>query len=150
LTVLRPFNIVSHRLPPSSALGNMRRQLLAAAGRERSVRCGRLEIVRDFVPLASVVETVRRLLARPVSGQAIDVCSGVGIALGEILAAMAKRLDVDVRIVHDPDLVAMPAAPRVVGDPAALLAATGLAISPTPESLACLLLEDQPASKISP
>jgi nucleoside-diphosphate-sugar epimerase len=131
----------------------MRRQLLAAAGRERSVRCGRLDIVRDFVPLADVVETVRRLLAQPVaevSGRVIDVCSGVGIALGEILAAMAKRLDVDVRIVHDPDLAALPAPLRAVGDPAALLAAVGLAISPTPESLAGLLLEDQPTPPASP
>jgi len=151
LTILRPFNIVSHRLPAASALGNMRRQLLAGEGRERSVRCGRLDIVRDFVPLADVVEAVRRLLARPapgeMAGQAIDVCSGAGIALGEILAAMGRRLEVNVRIVPDPDLGAIPAPPRVVGDPAALLAAVGLAITPTAESLAALLLEDQ--SKIS-
>jgi nucleoside-diphosphate-sugar epimerase len=141
LTILRPFNIVAPRLPPASALGNMRRQLLASGGRERSVRCGRLDIVRDFVPLADVVEAVRRLLARPAPGRVINVCSGVGIALGEILAALGQSLGVELRIVPDPELAAMPAAPRVVGSPAALREVTGLEIRPTPESLAHLLME---------
>lgn len=144
LTVLRPFNLVSPRLPPSSALGNMRRQLLAAEGPERRVECGRLDVVRDFVPVAGVVEAVVRLLARPAPGRAINVCSGRGIELGEILAAMVRRLGGELRIVPAPDLAAVPAAPRVVGDPAALREVLGLSIAPTPESLAELLLEEVP------
>jgi GDP-4-dehydro-6-deoxy-D-mannose reductase len=192
LTILRPFNLVSPRLPLSSALGNMRQQLLAPhpptpspipsprpgegeksgvssggvgraaaplsrrlggdgrgdggegpAGAEVPVRCGNLEIVRDFVPLASVVEGVRRLLDRPAPGRVINLCSGVGITLGEILDAMAERLGVTLRIVRDPALAALPAAPRAVGDPSAFFAATGLAIAPTPRALAALLLSEE-------
>ena len=140
LTILRPFNIVSSHLPPSTALGSMRQQLLATQDAERQIRCGRLDIVRDFVPLAGVSEVVRRLLDRPAPGRVLNICSGVGIAVGEILAALARRLRVTVRITTDPTLATMPAAPCVVGDPAAMQEAVGLAIASTPEELAEILL----------
>jgi len=140
LTVLRPFNLVSSRLPSSTALGNLRQQLLAANGDVRQVRCGRLDIVRDYVPLANVAEVVRRLLERPAPGRVLNVCSGVGIEVGEILAALARRLGVELRITTDAALAKMPAAPCVVGDPAALRETVGLRIAPTPEGLAEILL----------
>lgn len=149
LTILRPFNVVSHRLPPSNALGNMRQQLLGSQGPERSVECGRLDIVRDFVPLADVAEVVRRLVTKPAPGRVLNVCSGVGIELGSILAAMASRLGVSLRIVQRPDLVAIPCASRVVGDPAGLIETVGLPITPTPESLAGLLLRSSPDQEIN-
>jgi GDP-4-dehydro-6-deoxy-D-mannose reductase len=140
LTILRPFNIVSPGLPTSTALGNMRRQLLGSEGPERTVTCGRLDLVRDWVPLSAVVESILRLLARPAPDQAINVCSGVGIPVGSILDAMAKRLGVTLRVVQTPELLAIPAAPRVVGDPSRLAEVTGLRIAVTAEDLAEILL----------
>jgi nucleoside-diphosphate-sugar epimerase len=145
LTVLRPFNVVSPRLPPSTALGNLRRQLLEGEGRERTVECGRLDVVRDFVPLASVAESILRLVERPAPGPAIDVCSGTGLELGSILRAMAERLGVAVRIVQKPELLAIPAAARVVGDPSRLLRTTGVRIAVTAAGLAEILV-NQPGS----
>src|SRR4030095_6304543 len=132
LTVLRPFNLVSPRLPPSSALGNMREQLLRGHGRERVVECGRLEVVRDFVPLPAVAETIRRLTVSPAPGRTINVCTGIGIELGAILRAMAERLW--------GGFVAVPTAPRVVGDPTILARLTGIRIEATPEGMAEVLL----------
>ena len=140
LTVLRPFNLVSPRLPASSALGNMRRQLLGGTGTERTVTCGRLDLVRDYVPLAAVAEVTLHLLAKPAPGQVLNVCSGVGIALDSILAAMAGRLGVALRIVQAPELLGIPAAARVVGDPARLARETGIRIEVTAESLAGILV----------
>ncbi|HEV2852090.1 MAG TPA: NAD-dependent epimerase/dehydratase family protein [Thermoanaerobaculia bacterium] len=140
LTVLRPFNLVSSRLPPSSALGNLREQLLRGRGRERTVECGRLDVVRDFVPVSAVAEAIRRLVASPVPGQILNVCSGVGIELGAVLRALAERLGVAVRTIQKPELLAIPAAPRVVGDPSRLLRWTGMRIEATAEGLARLLL----------
>ena len=137
LTILRPFNLVSPRLPPSSPLGNLRDQLLRG---ERTVECGRLDVVRDFVPVSAVAEAIRRLVASPAPGQILNVCSGVGIELGGILKAMTERLGVAVRIVQKPELLAIPAAPRVVGDPSRLDRVTGLRIGVTAEGLAGLLL----------
>jgi nucleoside-diphosphate-sugar epimerase len=141
LTVLRPFNPVSPHLPTSSALGNMRHQLLSGEGTERIVECGRLDVVRDWVPLSAVVETIRRLILDPAPGETINVCSGTGLELGSILRAMADRLEVAVRIVQRPALLGIPAAPRVVGDPSALARLTGVRIEVTPAAIAELLLQ---------
>jgi len=140
LTVLRPFNVVSPRLPSTTALGNMRRQLLNAGGAERTVTCGRLDLVRDYVPLSAVAEVALSLLARPAPGQVLNVCSGVGIAVGSILEAMARRLGVTLRIVQTPELLDIPAAERVLGDPSRLAQATGIRIEATAESLAEILV----------
>lgn len=137
LTILRPFNLVSPRLPLSSPLGNLRDQLLRGRG---AVECGRLDVVRDFIPAAAVAEAIRRLVASPAPDQVLNVCSGVGIELGSILEAMAERLGVAVRTVQKPELLALPAAPRVVGDPSRLSRVTGLRIEVTAERLAGLLL----------
>jgi nucleoside-diphosphate-sugar epimerase len=140
LTILRPFNVVSPWLPPSTALGNMRRQLLGSEGPERTVTCGRLDLVRDWVPLPALVEVILALLVRPAPDQVLNVCSGVGIPLGSILEAMAERLGVALRIVQTPELLAIPAAPRAVGDPTRLAQLTGIRIAATARGLAEILL----------
>lgn len=140
LTVLRPFNLVSPLLPISTALGNMRRQLLSADGGERTVTCGRLDLVRDYVPLPALAEVTLHLLAGPAPDQVLNVCSGVGISVGSILEAMAKRLGVALRIVQTPELLDIPAAPRVVGDPARLARVTGIRIAASAEGMAKLLV----------
>ncbi len=136
LTLLRPFNLVSPQLPVSSALGNMRRQLLDVLDAQRTVTCGRLDLVRDYVPVAAVAEVTLRLLERPAPGQILNVCSGVGITLESILAAMAERLGVTLRIEQSPELLGIPAAPRAVGDASRLIRETGLRIEVSAESLA--------------
>lgn len=140
LTILRPFNLVSPRLAEHTALGSMRQQLLAGSGPARTVRCGRLDVVRDFIPASLAAEAARRLLERPAPGRVLNVCSGVGIELGAVLAAMARELGVELEVEPDARLVALPAAPRVVGDPGALRSWLGLECEPNPQSLAALLL----------
>ena len=51
---------------------------------------------------------------------------------------MADELDVEVSIVPVPELIAIPAATRIIGD-ATLLRALGLVCEPTARSLGCLL-----------
>jgi len=53
---------------------------------------------------------------------------------------MARELGVELEVEPDARLAALPAAPRVVGDPAALRSWLGLDCEPTPQSLAELLL----------
>lgn len=138
LTVARPFNVVSGRLPAGTALGHIRTQLLEQSGRQRTVRCGRLDVVRDFVPVTFVVEALSRLATERIAGT-YNICSGTGIELGSILDAMAALLDVDVQVEPDPELLALPAAERMVGSPAKL-AALGLITHPRARSLAHLCL----------
>jgi nucleoside-diphosphate-sugar epimerase len=139
--VVRPFNIVSARLPASTALGNMREQLMAQTGSQRVVRCGRLDVVRDFVPLHFVVEVLSRLLDVEEWPRILNICSGTGIELGSVLRAMADCLDVDVHVIPIYELTSIPAAARIIGD-ATLLHRLGLHCEPTAASLARLLVAD--------
>ena len=102
-SIIRPFNIVSSELPATVALGNIRRQLLAASGPLRTVQCGRLDVVRDFIPLELVVDTVVRLLELDEWPPILNVCSGVGIELGDLLEAMASALGVEVAVSPHPE-----------------------------------------------
>lgn len=115
LTVVRPFNIVA---PDSStgAVSNIRDQLLAQSGPHRRVRCGRLDVIRDYVSIDIVAEAFARLAERPSDFETVDVCSGIGIRLGDIAEAMATQLGVTMEVEFDPELVALPAAHRVVGN----------------------------------
>ena len=140
LTVLRPFNVVSPRLPETTALGNIRRQLLAGTGARRPVACGRLDVVRDYVPVAVVVEAIRRSLARPQPGEVINVCSGTGLELRLVLAAMARRLGVTAVPSGSARLTGLPAADRVVGDPSRLRALLGLSPEASAEGIAATML----------
>lgn len=139
LCIVRPFNVVSSRLPPATALGNMRQQLMAQTGRQRVVRCGRLDIVRDFVPLDFVVGVFLRLVELDELPTILNVCSGIGIELGDILRAMAECLDVEVRSAADASLVAIPAAAQIIGD-ASCLHRLGLSCQPSASSLARVLV----------
>lgn len=140
VTILRPFNIVDPNLPKTTALGNIRGQLLAQAGRRRTVRCGRLDIIRDFVSAEVVAEAFYQVVQQPLTGRVLNVCSGVGIQLGEIVYAMGRRLDVELDIDPDPDLWKIPGAKQVVGDPSALRRELGISYEPTADSLAEVLV----------
>jgi GDP-4-dehydro-6-deoxy-D-mannose reductase len=140
-SIVRPFNIVSRELPATVALGNIRRQLLAASGPVRQVRCGRLDVVRDFIPLALVVETVVRLLELQEWPPILNVCSGVGIELGDLLEAMATALGVEVAVSPIAELAALPAAEKIIGDPS-LLQSYDLWCEPTASSLARVMIGD--------
>jgi nucleoside-diphosphate-sugar epimerase len=140
LCIVRPFNVVSPHLPASTALGNMRQQLVTQQGKTRVVRCGRLDVVRDFVPLKFVVEVLSRLLDVDDWPRVLNVCSGTGIELGSVLHAMGVLVDAEVRPLAIPELTRIPAAARIVGD-SSLLHGLGLHCEPTPELLARLMIE---------
>ncbi|MBC7678330.1 MAG: NAD-dependent epimerase/dehydratase family protein [Pseudorhodobacter sp.] len=138
VTVLRPFNVVAADLPSSSALGNLRRQLLAGQGRQRTVVCGRTDVRRDFVAAADVAGAMLALAVAPPGG-VLNLCSGTGSSVNEVLQAMCRLLDVEVRIEMDPVLAALPAGDTVVGDPTRLNG-LGLALDGSPAHIAAAVL----------
>lgn len=140
LCILRPFNVVSPDIPSTTALGNMRRQLLEQTGAPRVVRCGRVDIVRDFVPLEFVVDVLAGMLELDAWPAVLNVCTGVGVGLGELLLAMGNVIGLEVEVDPVQELVDIPAAARIVADPA-LLHGLGFACAPTVSSLAALMME---------
>ena len=140
VTVVRPFNIVSPHLPTTSALGNIREQLLAQKDDTRTVTCGRLDIYRDYVPTSLVVEALDKILDDGTNMRILNVCSGVSIRLGDIVQALADELDVQVHVQLQRELVELPAPRRIVGDASSLEGLLHKRIRPTPELLAQMLL----------
>jgi UDP-glucose 4-epimerase len=127
-------------LGSATALGNIRRQLLGQSGPVRTLTCGRLNVVRDYVPLEVVGRTFATLAAATARPEVVNVCSGVGIAIGEIVDAAAEVLGVSVEVTEDPQLAALPAPDRVVGDPGDLEALLGPLPTTSAASIAELLV----------
>ncbi|MFQ5516207.1 MAG: NAD-dependent epimerase/dehydratase family protein [Acidimicrobiia bacterium] len=140
LTVVRPFNAVSPHLTPATALGNMKTQLVEQTGSRRSVTCGRLDVVRDYIHLGFLVEVLVALMTHPLPGTVINACSGTGIRLEDVLQAMGRLLEVEVEVSIDEALAGIPAADVVVGDPRHLETSLGLTHRPTAHGIAALML----------
>ena len=134
--ILRPFNIVSPWQPPGSALGDLVAQIVDQRGPTRVVRCGRLDIERDYVPVGFVSSVIRAVLEKWPGSRVLNVCSGVGIRLEEVVAAVGNVMGIELAFVVDEGLARLAAADRVVGDPSALEKVTGLVCRPTARSLA--------------
>ena len=139
--VLRPFNIVAPELPVTNALGNLRTQAMACGtGDSCVVRCGRLDVVRDFVTADFVAEAVVRGLTVEPTIPVLNVASGEGIVLHDLFDAVGRALGLRFDYRPDPQLVAIPAPDRMIGDPSALEAATGLRCLVDPQILALALI----------
>ena len=144
LTLLRPFNVVGADLPVTSALGNIRRQLLTGCGSTRTVVCGRTDVRRDFVTVQDVAAVMMAMAADPPGG-VLNVCSGQASSVEDVLRAMCRQLGVEARVELDPELVAVPAGDCVVGD-AHRLNAMGHVLDGSPEHVAAAVLGDAPVA----
>jgi len=139
--VLRPFNIVAPELPPTNALGNLRAQVMdSRAADPYIVRCGRLDVIRDFVTADFVAEVVARCLDAWPKTPVVNVASGQGIVLRDLFDAFGTELGVRLEYRPDPELVAIPAPDLMTADPTALESATGLRCRVDPHRLALELI----------
>jgi GDP-4-dehydro-6-deoxy-D-mannose reductase len=100
---------------------------IAAAERlgTREISVGSLDVVRDITDVRDVVRAYRLLVEHATPGDAYNVCSGRGVSVREVAEAMVEMSDVPLELVVDPELVRPVEAPRLIGSPAKLCAATG-------------------------
>ncbi len=66
---------------------------------------GDVSIIRDFTDVRDVVRAYDLLLKGGRKGHIYNVCSGVGLALRELIDIMARQLNLDVRITIDNRLI---------------------------------------------
>ena len=145
--VLRPFNLVASDLPPTNALGNLRAQVTAChSSTSCAVRCGRLDVVRDFVTADFVARAVTACLRHWPEAPVLNVASGRGVVLGDLFDAFAAEAGLKLEYRPDPDLVAIAAPDILTADPTALEAATGLRSHDDVPQLARVLLGGDRAS----
>ena len=95
---------------------------IAREGGTAEMRVGNLWPVRDYLDVRDVVSAYALLLERGEPGTVVNVCSGEGVSLGDLLGELANVAGVKVLVVEDPELVRPGELARLVGDPRRLLA----------------------------
>lgn len=92
---------------------------------EPVIRLGNLEVEREFNDVRAVAQAYVALLDRLPAGEVVNICSGQGHRLLDVIdmlqALSGHRIEVEV----DPDLVRPSEVRRLVGDPARLHAVAG-------------------------
>jgi nucleoside-diphosphate-sugar epimerase len=115
-TAARVFNLVDRPLPASSPVQQWldALDLLGDSGGEVEVWWPATQ--RDFITRQDAARALVDLSGRERSPALVNVCSGIGLAYGEIVRALALRMGIDaaVRSLDRPGIEA------VVGDPATL------------------------------
>jgi GDP-4-dehydro-6-deoxy-D-mannose reductase len=111
------------------------------AGRRPAVlSVGNLDAVRDFTDVRDVVRAYWLLLEKGRAGDTYNVCSGQGVAIGDVLHELLNVAGVAVDIRRDPERMRPADVPALIGDPRRLRKATGWTpVLPLRRTLADLL-----------
>ena len=127
VVVTRAFNHIGPGQRPSFAVASFARQLRMIDQRaaEPVLRVGNLDPMRDFSDVRDVVRAYRLLVAGGHVGIPVNVASGVGRSIREILDTLVEESGVNPRIEVDPARVRRDDPPRIVGDPSRLRQLTG-------------------------
>jgi GDP-4-dehydro-6-deoxy-D-mannose reductase len=114
----RPFNHFGPGQSPSFVVADFAHQIaLAEAGqRDRTLRVGNLAAQRDFLPVEDVVRAYLALAEHGRAGQAYNVGSGQGRAIGDILDGLLAFARVPITVERDPARFRPTDAPLLVAD----------------------------------
>jgi nucleoside-diphosphate-sugar epimerase len=89
---------------------------------EAAINLGNLDVTREFNDVRMVARAYVGLLADAESGDAVNICSGRGYALGEVLDLARNISGRDIEVKVDPRLVRPNELKHLVGSPDRLLA----------------------------
>jgi GDP-4-dehydro-6-deoxy-D-mannose reductase len=121
----RSFNHLGPGQPEDAPVAHWARQLAAAEAAGGGVVCtGRLDVQRDFLDVRDVADAYLDLVQSAASG-VVNVCSGEGVMLADVAAALIRLAETPVSLSQDPTLVRSTDPPVVVGDSALLRQLTG-------------------------
>jgi GDP-4-dehydro-6-deoxy-D-mannose reductase len=101
------------------------RALAARGDGRRTVAVGNREPIRDYLHVEDVAAAYLALAERGVPGEVYNVCSGEGVAVGELAANVLQRVGVRADITTDPSLERSVDLPALVGSPEKLRRTTG-------------------------
>jgi GDP-4-dehydro-6-deoxy-D-mannose reductase len=122
VVLLRPFNHLGRGQSSQFVMPSLARQLVAVARGEAPavVQVGDLTPVRDFSHVEDVVDAYLLLLARGVSGEIYNVCSGQGLSIREALDTLQALLGTHAEIRVDSTRLRPVEIPWLVGHPGKL------------------------------
>ncbi|MHB1139785.1 MAG: NAD-dependent epimerase/dehydratase family protein [Microthrixaceae bacterium] len=128
----RVFNLVGPSIPAVSPLRQWTDELLALGPDGGEVEVWWPDTTRDFIELSDGARALLGLAAAGTVPPVVNVCSGVGLRFGDIVAALARRLGVPATIRS----LERPGIPTVVGDPSLLSEVLGWSPSMSLDRLA--------------
>jgi GDP-4-dehydro-6-deoxy-D-mannose reductase len=118
VTVTRSFNHIGPGQRDSFAVASFARQLrdVELGNAPPVLRVGNLDPVRDISDVRDVVRAYRSLVAGRHAGRPVNVASGRGKSIGDILGRLVGISGLDVEVTVDPDRVRTTDPPRLVGN----------------------------------
>ena len=122
--VARPFNHTGPGQSPDFVVPAFARRI-RAGGEGGVLRVGNLSPRRDITDVRDVVRAYRLLVERGEPGGVYNVCSGVDVAIEELVRRMLALAGADLRVEPDPALLRPADVPALRGDRTRLTAATG-------------------------
>jgi GDP-4-dehydro-6-deoxy-D-mannose reductase len=141
--VARPFNHVGKGQSEAFALPAFAHQVadIKAGRREPFVDAGDIDVTRDFLHVADVVEAYLVLLEKGVPGETYNVCSGIERRVGDLLARLVELAGIEAGVRTDAARLRPSPQRRMRGDNAKIRALGWQPAHPLEASLRDLLDE---------
>jgi GDP-4-dehydro-6-deoxy-D-mannose reductase len=105
VVIARPFNIIGPGMPAHLAAQSFARQIIdCLQGKaEPVIRVGNLNSSRDFLDVTQVVKIYWELIKNPQAyGEVINICSGVGLLMSELLDRLIRLSGKKIEVQVDP------------------------------------------------
>lgn len=124
---LRFFHLTGPGRPPQFVASSFARQIARAEAGQAppKIEVGNLDSVRDFTDVRDAVRACRLVADRRLAGQVFHVCTGLPVAVSEILEILLGMSECAISIEVDSDRIRRSDIPWMVGDPSRIEAATG-------------------------
>jgi GDP-4-dehydro-6-deoxy-D-mannose reductase len=97
--MMRPFNIIGPGMPPHLSVQSFAQQVVSIVEGQQdpTITVGNLGSSRDFIDIGEVVQIYWQLIQNPKAyGQVINVCSGQGVVMADLLQLLIKLAGVAV------------------------------------------------------
>jgi GDP-6-deoxy-D-talose 4-dehydrogenase len=92
---------------------------------DRTISLGNTEVSRDFSDVRDVVDAYAKLIEVAPRGKTVNVCSGMGWTLGELLATLSRIAGYAIEVKVDPRFVRANEVRHLVGSNAKLRTLVG-------------------------
>lgn len=128
ITIVRPFNHTGPGQLKGFFVPDIASQIVEIEQDEtkNELMVGNLESIRDISDVRDIVEGYKLILETEVTpGEALNLCSGTGIKMKDILDKLLKMAKKGIKIVEDPKRMRPSEAPVTVGDNSKFKVLTG-------------------------
>jgi GDP-4-dehydro-6-deoxy-D-mannose reductase len=126
IVVVRAFNHIGPRQQGEFAIAEFASQIARLEQKsDGELRCGRLDVARDFLDVRDVVRCYHALINRGQPGEVYNMASGTTRLLSDMLSHMLKRAQRTITVVSDPSRMRANDPTVISVDISKLRAATG-------------------------